>query len=358
MIAELGVGGPLRLQKTGAFPAKINRHRWKLIFPGLIAVLFIAFIGAVGIGPVRVSPADVAHVITGRAAGGETAHSIVFLIRMPRVVLSALVGACLSISGVVLQGLLKNPMADPYVLGISSGAAFGAVLAILFGLGSQAFGFNAVPAAAFAGGMATIFLVYNLARVRGRLSITSLLLAGIAIGSLLSAMTSLAMVISGQELHRVIFWLMGGLVGTTWTDVQNVVPYMAAGVLPIYWLARDLNLLLLGEEPAIHLGSDVEKVKLILLASSSLVAAAAVSVSGIIGFVGLIIPHSVRFLVGPDHRTLLPAAALVGAIFMVLADTIARTVGGAVEIPVGVITALCGAPFFIYLLRRKKEAVF
>lgn len=331
----------------------------------LAVVLVITVIMAVGIGPVPIAPADVLRVVLKglgcSSASGEvpvSVQAIVLEVRMPRVILASLVGAGLAISGVVLQGLLKNPLAEPYVLGISSGSALGAVLAILFGLGREALGFNAVPAGAFLLGMATALLVYNLARVGGKVTVSTLLLAGIAVGSLLQALTSLAMVVSGQELHRVVFWLMGGFVGATWSEVLNVLPYLGVGMVPAYVFSRELNLLLLGDESARHLGTEVEKVKFILLVCASLMTAAAVSVSGVIGFVGLIIPHSVRLVVGPDHRVLVPAAGLVGAIFLVLADTLARTAGGAMEIPVGVITALCGAPFFIYLLRRERRLGF
>lgn len=332
---------------------------WKLVYIFLIAGLGLAFIAAVSIGPVWVPPSELADAVLGRLSGRDSlSYTIIFQIRMPRVILSGLVGAGLATSGVILQGLLKNPMAEPYVLGISSGAALGATLAILFGVGTGFFGFKAVPVVAIIFGIGTTFLVYNLSRVSGQVAITTLLLAGIAVGSFFTALTSLSMVVGGQELHRVIFWLMGGFSGTTWEDIKMVVPYLIIGAFPVYFFARDLNLMLLGEESARHLGVDTEKVKFILLAASSLITAAAVSVSGLIGFVGLIIPHSVRLLVGPDHRVLLPAASLVGAVFLILADTLARTLGGAMEVPVGVITAMCGAPFFLYLLRREKNAGF
>lgn len=355
------------MQPKLKLPAHENRRRGLVNFSLVVALAAVVLL-AVGTGPVRIPPAQIVGALAKELTGAENlalagnlpenAGTILFQIRMPRVVLSALVGACLAVSGAVLQGLLRNPLAEPYVLGISSGAALGATLAILFGVGAKAFGFQAVPGAAFLLGMGTTFLVYNLARVGGRVTMTTLLLAGIAVGSLLSALTSLAMVLSGQELHKVIFWLMGGFAGATWSDVKTAFPYMVAGTVPIFFLARELNLLLLGDETARHLGSQVERVRLVLLAAASLVTAAAVSVSGIIGFVGLIIPHGVRMLVGPDHRVLLPAGALVGAIFLVLADTLARTVAGALEIPVGVITALAGAPFFLYLLRREKSTGF
>lgn len=288
----------------------------------------------------------------------ETFETIVFQLRLPRVILAVLVGAALAISGVILQGLLRNPMADPYILGISSGAALGASVAILFGLGAHVLGIYTIPVMAFLGASGTAFVVYNLARVGNRVPMSTLLLAGIAVGSFLSALTSLAMVTSGQNLHQVIFWLMGGFAGRGWDHVRVLLPYVLIGITPIFLYARELNVMLLGEEPAQHLGVEVERLKQLMLGAATLVAASAVAFSGIIGFVGLIIPHAVRLLVGPDHRVLLPTSALIGAIFLAAADAVARVAAAPLEIPVGVITALCGGPFFIYLLRKKKDPGF
>lgn len=346
-----------------------NRTRyWKLIFLLLPVLLGLSVILCSTIGPAPIGFFDVLAMLAGKipgvskffASGGWPASHevIVFQFRLARVILAVLVGAALASSGVILQGLLQNPMADPYILGISSGASLGAATAILFGLGGYALGAYTVPVMAFAGGTGTVFLVYNLARVGNFISMSTMLLAGIAVGSFFSALTSLAMVISGQNLHQVVFWLMGGLAGRGWEHVKVLLPYVAIGIVPMLLYSRELNLILLGEEQARHLGVEVERLKQVMLGAATLVAAAAVAVSGIIGFVGLIIPHAVRLLVGPDHRVLLPASAIVGAVFLAVMDTVARTVAAPLEIPVGVITALCGGPFFIYLLRKKKDPGF
>lgn len=338
-------------------------RRRKIIYGALPLVFVLTVVLCTAVGPASIGPAEVARILASRLPflgevinrnWPESAETIIFHFRLARVILAVLVGAALAGAGVVLQGLLQNPMADPYILGISSGAALGAALALLFGLGSLAFGVFAVPALAFIGAAVTALAVYHLARTGGRVPMTTLLLAGIAMGSFLSALTSLVMVISGENLHQVIFWLMGGFGGRGWEQVQVLLPYVVAGSLPLFLLARELNLLLLGEEPAQHLGVEVERLKQVLLGSATLLAASAVAVSGIIGFVGLIVPHAVRLLVGPDHRVLLPASIFAGAIFLAVADTLARVVAAPLEIPVGVITALCGGPFFLYLLRSKK----
>jgi len=342
--------------------------RWRLINAMLFGVLGLVVIVCATIGPAQISPLDVMVMLVRKLplVGSvvppgdwpETHETIVFQMRLARLVLAVLVGAGLASSGVVLQGLLQNPMADPYILGISSGAALGAIAAMLFGLGMHALGIYALPLTAFVGAVATAFVVYNLARVGGRTPVPTLILAGIAVGSFLSAVTSYFMITSGQNIHQVVFWLMGGLAGRGWDHVLVLLPYIVTGLAVMLLNARKLNAMLLGDEPAQHLGVDVERLKQVLLGAATLTAAASVAVSGVIGFVGLIIPHAVRLVVGPDHRVLLPAATLSGAIFLTAADTLARVAAAPAEIPVGVITALCGGPFFIYLLRKKKEPGF
>jgi iron complex transport system permease protein len=252
-----------------------------------------------------------------------------------------------------MQGLFKNPMADPYVIGISSGAALGATLAVVMGVQ----GIFSVPILAFMGAISSAFLVYNIARVDGQIRMETLLLSGIAVAIFFSALASFFMYVAGENLHQIVFWLMGGLWARGWDHVGVSFAPILIGILGIYVFARDLNVMQLGEESALHLGIEIEQVKKVLLALSSLIAGIAVSVSGIIGFVGLIIPHMVRIVVGPDHRILIPASALVGAIFLISADSIARTIISPAELPVGIITAFFGAPFFIYLLRRKKRVI-
>jgi iron complex transport system permease protein len=281
---------------------------------------------------------------------------IILEIRMPRILAGALVGAALSAAGVVYQGIFKNPMADPYVLGVSAGAAVGASLAIVFRIGFTLFGVNTLPILAFAGSLVAVFVVYNISRVGSRVPVTTLLLSGIAVSIFLSAIVAVLQVIAGKKLHAVVFWLMGGFSGVVWEDVLAILPLIFIGTVIIYFFARDLNILSLGEETAQNLGVDVEKVKKVLLIFGSLVTAVAVSISGLIGFIGLMIPHITRIMIGPDHRVLLPTSIIVGASFLVVCDAVARVIVSPVELPVGVITALSGGPFFIYLLRKKKES--
>jgi iron complex transport system permease protein len=339
--------------------------QWRLIVIYLIVVLAMTIVLTATFGPANISPLVVLKMLASRlplvnsliVPSWSTAEdTIIFHIRLPRIILGAFVGAALGVAGATMQALFKNPMADPYIIGISSGAALGATFAIVFGLGTL--GLYTIPLMAFIGATAAIFLVYNIASIGGKLPVGTLLLAGIAVSLFLSAITSFMMYTSGEKLHGIVFWLMGGLWGRSWEHVWMAVPWICLGSAIIYIFARDMNVMLLGEEPAQHLGIEVETLKKIMMVSASLIAAAAVAVSGIIGFVGLIIPHMVRILVGPDHRILLPASALVGGIFLVWTDTLARTVVSPTEIPVGIITALFGGPFFIYLLRKRKKSMF
>ena len=283
---------------------------------------------------------------------------ILFQIRMPRVILAGVVGASLALSGTTLQGLFRNPMASPFVLGISGGASLGAVCAFVWKIEFSFWGLSSVPLMAFAGALGTTVLVYNLARVRNHVPIAGLLLCGIAVGALLSALVSLTLVFGEEHVGHIVFWLMGGLSRADWSRIGHVTPYVLIGLTVTIIYAQDLNAMLLGEDASKQLGINVERVKLYMLCATSLLTAAAVSVSGVIGFVGLIVPHIVRLLIGPDHRQLVPIAALAGAIFLTVMDTIARTVLPATEIPVGAITALFGGPFFIFLLRRGRMPTF
>lgn len=282
-------------------------------------------------------------------------QDILLQIRVPRVLLAAAVGSSLAVAGAVFQGLFRNPMADPFVIGISSGAALGAVIAMLGGFRLAVGGFGAIPLFAFLGGIVTIMLVYSMARVGRAVPVMTLLLAGIAISAFLSALVSLLTYFAGERLHQVIFWLMGGLGGATWQQVKVMIPYALVGYICVSLFSRELNALLLGEETAKHLGVDTEKVKKILMIGASLLVAAAVSTSGIIGFVGLVVPHFIRLVAGPDHRFLLPASALLGGSLLIATDTLARVIIAPSELPVGIITALIGAPMFIYLLKKRKK---
>lgn len=334
----------------------------------LLAALVLTVVFCTTIGPAGIGFSDVLTMLLRRIPWigsliprgdwPENYETIVFQMRLARVILAALVGAGLAASGVVLQGLFVNPMADPYILGISQGAALGATAAMLSGVGLQALGIYAVPLIAFGAGLATSVMVYNLAKVGSRVQMSTLLLAGIAVGLFLSAITSYMMITNGQNVHQILFWMIGGFAGRGWDHVKVLLPYFIVGYTLMHLYARKLNVILLGEEPAQHLGINVERMKKVLLVAATLTTASAVSVSGVIAFVGLIVPHAVRLMVGPDHRVLLPASALTGAIFLIMADALARTAAAPEEIPVGIITALCGGPFFIYLLRKKNSPGF
>ncbi len=336
---------------------------WMVILAALLAAVMgiSVSLGAVNI-PLSRSWSILAHRFPGISTpanwtAGES--SIILDLRLPRILSGALVGSALAMAGAVLQALLRNPLADPFVLGISSGAAVGAVLAILFGLGSTFLGTYAVPGFAFGGALFTLFLVYFIARVEGRARTNTMLLAGVIVSSFFSAVIMfLISATSDEQIYNVTFWLMGNLEYMATQPLGVIFLYLLAGGGILLALARDFNLLSLGEETASELGVDVERVKKMAFIFASLITGAVVSVSGLIGFVGLIVPHVVRMIWGPDHRFLLPASALVGAMLMVVADTLARTVMAPTEIPVGVVTAMGGAPFFVYLLRKKGHAVY
>jgi iron complex transport system permease protein len=284
--------------------------------------------------------------------GTETERAIILSLRVPRALLAGLVGAGLSVSGATFQALLRNPLADPYILGVSSGAAVGAIVAIWVGLGIFSFG---LPLASFLGALLTILVVFYFGRQNGKIHPNTLLLAGVITSSFLSALIMFFLSISQkEELHTIIFWLMGDFSFSDYRAIRIIFPYLLFGVFFLYLLARQLNLILSGEEYALQSGVNVERLRLLSYLLASLITAASVSVCGLIGFVGLIVPHSVRLLFGPDHRLLLPASALLGASFLIASDTIARTLLAPTELPVGVITAAFGGPFFIYLLKTRK----
>ena len=328
----------------------------------LLFLLVLSLVYSSSYGAVSLDKREIVYIIMERIAGFSPAESIsgttrdiVLNIRLPRVFLAAMVGAALSVAGATFQALFRNPLADPYIIGVSSGASLGAALAIVCGLTLGWAGFGAVPLMAFAGGLAAIALVYQLSRQGGVVPVMTLLLAGIAVNAFLSAFVSLLIYFAGEQLHQIVFWMMGGLGGARWSYVRVMLPYVLIGFGIIYFFARELNVLLLGEDTAVYLGINAEKVKIIYLIAASLLVSAAVSTSGIIGFVGLVVPHIIRLVAGPDHRFLLPASVLTGAILLTGADTLSRTIIAPSELPVGIITALLGAPFFLYLLRRRKK---
>ncbi len=320
---------------------KNNKTQERIALGGLGIFLLIAIVLSLLLGSVFISPSDL--------WGSE----ILWQIRLPRVVLAALIGILLSISGVILQGILRNPLADPYILGISAGGAVGAAVSIALGAQFVILGMSSVPATAFIFALIAVVIVYKLSQIAGRTATETLILAGVAFSAFASAILSLIIIITGN-LQNIYFWLLGSLSSASWGNVLTVIPYMLIGAGVAYFFSKELNALLLGEEMAVTMGVDVESTRLILIGLASLMTAAAVSVSGLIGFVGLIIPHWIRLLIGPNHKMLIPFSALSGALLMVVADTISRTILSPMEIPIGIIMALVGAPFFLYLLRRRR----
>ena len=332
--------------------------RSSLIVGALISGLLLSVLLSLCVGSVDIPLPSVIAFLSG---GGhvDSAESVILLeIRLPRVILAVLVGAALAQSGAVMQGLFQNPMADPYIVGGSSGAGLGATVAMSLGLNFWFYGLSGIGLLAFIGALGVTAVVYGISLRGGRMPVTVVLLSGIALGALSSSITSYLMVAVRDDLfdtQRILIWLMGSLASRRWEHVHMAWPQIALGALCIQWLARDLNILTQGEEYALYLGLDVERSKRLLLLGASFVAAAAVSVSGIIGFVGLVVPHVIRMWVGPDHRFLLPACMLGGAVLLVNADLLARVLIDPAELPIGIITSLLGCPFFLYLLSRRKE---
>lgn len=322
--------------------------RWKsvLALSSLSALLLGALALGIALGAVPISPWD----------RDPTNILILTQIRLPRVLLAALVGGALALCGAVMQGLFRNPLADPYLLGIASGATAGAALVIALHLDSYYWGL--VPLGAFLGGVLAVTLVYRVAQTRwARLDNYALILSGVALAALFSAVTSFLLFYAGaaHDARRVILWILGGLGGAQWLYVLGVLGTLLIVGATLVLFARELNALALGEEMAAHLGIEPRHLRKILLFAVTLLTAVAVAVSGTIGFVGLIVPHILRLIVGPDHRLLLPASALGGAVLLTLCDAVARTVLAPAELPIGIITALLGAPFFLFLLRRRAQ---
>jgi iron complex transport system permease protein len=318
-----------------------------------LLLLAVACFGLVT-GPSSLTLADAWSALLG-AEAGSPAVDIVRGIRLPRILLASLVGASLATSGVLFQALLRNPLADPFILGVSGGAALGAIAVLSLG-GVVGLGYGAVPPAAFAGSLVAILLLYVVAGRGSRVSATGLLLTGVVFNAFASAaIIFLASLSDMLEGSRIFIWLIGNLSASRMDVIPWLVVFLAAGLCAAFFSARGLNVLALGEEAAEQLGIETERFKRVLLLASSLMVGAAVSVSGLVGFVGLIIPHGLRLWIGPDHRLLLPAAALGGASFLVVCDTVARSLLAGRELPVGAITALVGGPLFLFLLRRSQQ---
>lgn len=321
-------------------------------------VLVAVMVAAVSIGAVNIPVGDVwgilLHHLTGRGTTGDPAlDQIVWTFRAPRVALAALVGAGLAVAGAVLQTLVSNPLADPVVLGFSHGASLGAVLVIT--LGGAALGGLGVSGAAFVGALAAGALVFALGQRQGRLAPTRLVLAGVAVGYVLLSVTSFVQLLATPtELRTVMFWMLGSVAGAQWSQLPTVTVVVLTSTALLTLFGRRLNALLAGDESATALGVDVNRLRAVLLVISALLTGTVIAVAGGVGFVGLMIPHLVRLTAGADHRRLLPLSALLGAVYLVVVDLLSRTVNRPNELPLGILTALLGAPFFLWLLRRNK----
>ena len=327
----------------------------------LTIVLAAAILVSTGMGYIKIPLPAVAKIIAAKLSGNlswiqgfdEVFPVVIFDVRLPRILTAALVGAGLAMSGVVFQGILLNPLADPYTLGVSAGAAFGASLAILLNI--HFLGTYSIPLFAFIGAASTLLFVIYLSSSAEGLSSNNLILSGIIVAAILSAGISFLKYVADEQVAVIIFWLMGSFGSKTWTDVGLVTTIVCIGFFIFIYYARDLNLMSLGNRSAASLGVDTGRVTLVLLSAASFVAAMCVSVSGIIGFVGLLVPHIIRLITGPDNKKLLPVSMLAGAILLLCADTITRAVLPS-EIPIGVLTALIGGPFFCYIFRKQQKS--
>lgn len=331
---------------------RLTVKRWLLTVGVMLVLLLLSIVACSLIGP---TPLDLKQAFDTSLVPNPQAK-ILFGIRLPRILLASIIGGALAGAGVVFQAILRNPLAEPYVLGVSSGAALGAAAGILMNAQYNILGFNAITLCAFAGALVTIFFVYGIAQSYGRVITHSLLLTGVIINYVFAALIMLiTSLVDFNKMGDIIFWLMGNLgkIEYRYSTILTSCAYVLIGSAVLLRYSRDLNLLSLGEASASQLGVEVEKLKKIAFVATSLITAGAVAEGGPIGFVGLIIPHAMRMLFGPDHRLLFPVAFLGGGIFLIFSDTIARVGVLGSEIPVGVITALCGGPLFIFLLRRQ-----
>ena len=343
------------------FKEMISGKYKKTVFLLLLIILLVTIVIAGSLGSARISFPDVVKIIIEPLTPmdiqnidiKETSKIIIWKIRLPRIILTVIAGMGLGVSGAVFQGIFRNPMANPYILGISSGAAFGVTLGMTMGLQITFLGIGAIPISAFIGAISASVIVYLISG--GGRDILPLLLSGIAMGFLLSALMSLLMYFNRSQLENIVYWTMGSFNAASWQKVIITAPVILSGSFFIIIFARDLNLMVLGEDSANSLGISVKKSRLIFLLVSTFITASAVAVSGVIGFVGLIVPHAMRIITGPDHRTLIPYSMFGGAILLLTSDTLARTIIAPTEIPVGIVTSLLGAPFFLFLLNRMRN---
>ena len=362
-----GGHGPATVQDAGAGhevgPTVGLAYPWLRIAIGL-GVLAVVAVLASASGTVGIPPRATLEILASRLPGVELAgawpetwETILLQLRLPRVALAGTVGAALALSGAMYQGLFRNPLADPYLIGVASGAGLGATIVLLSGATTTYFGVSILPLAAFAGALAAVAIAYVVARNSEGLPLANMILAGVAVAALAGAVTTLLMLRSDPDLRPVLSWLLGGFISAKWEQTLMTLVYLAPCAVVALAYGRVLNVLQLDEEYARQLGVNMEATKLVLVFAATLATAAAVSFSGLIGFVGLVAPHAVRLAWGVDYRSLVPMAAIVGAAFLIVSDLAARTVAGPAELPVGVVTAFCGAPFFIYLLRRRRRAL-
>ena len=323
-----------------------KRHRvWALI--GFAILLVISIFVSIGFGAVKIGPIDIVNILINKPAGMQ--YQIIYNVRLPRTIVAGLVGICLALSGAILQGIMRNPLAGPNIIGVSSGA--GLVALIILMLYPSLYYF--VPFGAFLGALVTTLFIYALAWKDGVLP-TRMILAGVAVSSLLGAGINSLLTFYPDRVTGVIHFLVGGLSAVTWQDVLLILPYALFGVVLLLIVSNKLNILMLGDEVATGLGLSVERTRFLFIALSSLLAGSAVSVVGLLGFVGLIVPHIVRLFVGSDYRYLFPGSILLGAGLLILCDTLARTIFAPIEIPVGIIMSVLGGPFFLHLLRRRE----
>jgi iron complex transport system permease protein len=359
--------------QSSAFAARL-KSEWlqgdrsrlaRLVILALILAAAAMFVASIMTGAADASLGNVLRWLFG-VEGAEQALSvrdriIILDIRLPRAVMGLLVGASLAVSGAIMQGLFRNPLADPALVGISSGASLGAVLTIvlgssLFGALFAVFGFYALPVAAFLGCLVTTLLLYRIATRSGQTSVATMLLAGIALAALANAVTGvLIFVADDKQLRDLTFWGLGSLAGANWTKILSAAPIILVSLVVVPFLARGLNALTLGEAAAFHMGIPVQRLKNIAIVSVAALTGASVAVSGGIGFVGIVVPHVLRLIIGPDHRYLLPASALLGGTLLIFADMVARTIVPPAELPIGIITAFVGAPFFLWILLRGRS---
>jgi iron complex transport system permease protein len=356
---EVASGQAVKDQAGNAHGWQHDRRRLWLLGM-LLAALALAMLVALGMGAVRVPLRDLVESAIGVRPLSEDQRVILFAIRLPRIIAAVLIGSGLSVSGLMFQGLFRNPLADPYVIGSSGGALLGAAIGVFLLPAISIAGFGTTALLAFAGALCSILLVYWLASVDGKTPVVALLLAGFAVSTMLSYLSYFLETLDqglGAGMHILSSWLHGTVTQPTWTQLAIVAAMVAIGLAGSAPLARRLNTLALGEEYATHLGISVQQTRIAVIAIGSILTAAAVALGGLIGFTGLIIPHILRMILGPDHVRLLAATALAGALFLLVADTAARTVMAPSELPVGVLTAFIGGPFFLYLLRKARREV-